>query len=273
MLRVAVATLMLVAGTWGSLGRVVAEKLATRLVMPTGMIWLLLLVSLLAARRAGRRDLILAAGIPWIALSLLGNGMVAETLGRSLEGPFRQIQPLESDAFDVIVVLGGGTNIGPNRRFQGNTAGDRILLTAEMFHAGLTRRIICSGRRIEELNPNDTNPARQSMMILKSLAVPESAIGLLEGRTTSEEMHLLGQSFGGSNKRIGLITSAWHLQRALVLAKRNNMELDPLPADFLTSPRSRRTTGAMILSCIPQDEAVWKAGKMLKEYMGMLVGR
>ena len=264
---------MLVAGTWWALGRIVAEKLVTNLAMPSGLLWLLLLVSVLAARRAGHRDLVLAAALPWTVLTVLGNGIVAETLAQSLEQPYRHIQPLESGPFDAVVLLGGGTSMGGNRRIQGNFSGDRILLTAQMFHAGLTERVICTGHRIVELDPDGLDPAEQALAILMSLGVPESSIELLAGRNTSEEMHLLGESFGNTDQRIGLITSAWHLPRALRLASRNKLKPEPLPADFITGPASRLTTGDMVLSCVPQHGALRVAAKVLKEYLGILAGR
>lgn len=273
MLRVGVAVMMFVAGTWWALGRTVAEKLITALAMPTSIVWLLLLVAVLAARRAGRRDLVLAAAIPWTALTLLGNGMVAGTLAGTLEAPYRNINPLESEPFDSIVLLGGGTSVGGNDRIQANTAGDRVLLAAQMYHAGLTKTILCSGHRILELNPDGINPAEQALKILTSLGVPADDIELLSGHNTSEEMEQLYDRIGGTDQRLGLITSAWHLPRALRLAAGRNIVADPLPADFITGPDSRPTTGGIVLSCVPQDGAMWVNAKIFKEYLGMLAGR
>ena len=273
LLRVAVGVLLFVAGSWWAPDRIVAEKIVTALAMPTGIVWLLLLVSVLAARRARRADLMLAAALPWTALTLLGNGMVATTIARSLEDPYRDIQPLQSDPFDRIVVLGGATSVGLNGRIQGYSAGDRILLSAQMYHAGLTKRIVCTGQRIVELAPVKTDPADESLAVLVSLGVPEDSIELLEGRNTSEEMQSLSSSVADSGERIGLVTSAWHLRRALRLAARYHLTPEPLPADFITQKPGRLTTGAMVLSCIPQDTALWTSSKVLKEYLGMLVGR
>ena len=75
-IRVALGVLAFVSGAWFSLGRIVAEKTATTLVMPCGIIWLLLFVAVLAARRVGYRDLLLAAAVPFSVLSILGNGFV-----------------------------------------------------------------------------------------------------------------------------------------------------------------------------------------------------
>jgi len=273
MLRVAIAVMAFVAGAWGSLGRIVAEKLVTALAMPTGVIWLLLLVAVLAARRARRFDLMLAIAIPWTALTLLGNSLVVDTLARSLEQPFRSIRPLQSEPMDAVVVLGGGTLTGGNGRTQGNTSGDRIILAAQLFHAKIAPRIICTGRRIDELSPDRKDPAEESQAILMSLGVPKGSIQLLDGRNTSEEMKSLGQMFGHGESQVGLVTSAWHLPRALRLANRNGFSPTPLPADFISSFDGRKTTAKVVLDCIPQDGSLWTTSKLLKEYLGMLVGR
>ncbi len=273
MIRVAIAVMAFVAGAWGSLGRIVAEKFVTALAMPTGIIWLLLLVAVLAARRARRFDLMLTVAIPWTALTLLGNSFVVDSLARSLEQPFRSVRPLQSEPLDAIVVLGGGTVTGGNGRIQGNTSGDRIILAAQLFHAEIAPRIICTGRRIDELGPERKDPAEESQAILISLGVPEDRIQLLDGRNTAEEMKSLGQMFGNGESQIGLVTSAWHLPRALRLANRNGFSPTPLPADFISGFDSRKPTARIIQDCIPQDGSLWTTSRLLKEYLGMLVGR
>lgn len=272
-IRVALGVLAFVAGAWLALGRIVAEKTATALAMPCGLVWLLLLVVVLAARRAGRRDLMLAAVLPFTLLTLLGNGFVAEYLASSLERPYLAIDPLKEEPFEVVIVLGGGTITGGNGRIQGNTSGDRILLAAQLYHAGIGRKLICSGRRIDELDPDRTNPAEESKQLLISLGVQEDAIEIQEGRNTAEEIVLLGRRFGQKGDRVGLVTSAWHLPRAMRLAEHNEFRPSPLPADFITQPQRQLTTGAIVLKCIPQDAAAAVSAKLIKEYLGTLVGR
>lgn len=273
MLRVAVAVMAFVAGAWGALGRIVAEKIVTVLAMPTGIIWLLMLVAVLAARRARRFDLMLAIAVPWTALTLLANSFVVDSLARTLEQPFRSVRPLQSEPMDAVVVLGGGTLTGGNGRIQGNTSGDRIILAAQLYHAEIAPRIICTGRRIDELAPDRKDPAEESQAILISLGVPEDRIQLLDGRNTSEEMKSLGQMFGNGDAKVGLVTSAWHLPRALRLANRNGFTPTALPADFISAFDGQKTTAKIILDCLPQDGSLWASSRLLKEHLGMLVGR
>ena len=142
-----------------------------------------------------------------------------------------------------------------------------------MFHADIAPRIICTGRRINELSPDRKDPAEESQEILVSLGVPQDRIQLLDGRNTSEEMKVLGEMFGNGEAKVGLVTSAWHLPRALRLANRNGFSPTPLPADFISSFDDRKTTAKIILDCIPQDGSLWTTSKLLKEHLGMLVGR
>lgn len=273
MLRVGVAVMAFVAGAWWALDRIVAEKILTCLAMPTGIIWLLLLVAALAARRARRSDLLLAIALPWAVISILGNSYFVDALSRTLEDPYRNIDPLQSEPMEAVVVLGGGTSKGGNGRVQVNTSGDRVVLAAEMYHAGLTKTLICTGRRITQLTPGEgQDPGEQSKLILLALGIPEDDIELLDGRNTSEEMRFLGERFRDS-AGIGLITSAWHLPRATRLAKKNGFDPIPLPADFISTPNKPATTARLILDCIPQDGSLSTSSKLIKEYLGMLAGR
>ena len=272
-LRVAIAVLAFVSGAWWAMGRMVAEKMATALVMPCGLIWLSLFVAILAARRARRSDLMAAIAIPWLLITLLGNGIVVDAASREIEKPFRTINPLEQDPCDAVIVLGGGTMTGGNGRTQANASGDRILLAAQLYHAGIANRLYCTGRRIEALYPNQKDPAEEALELLTSLKVPPNAIEILEGHNTSEEMRLLSKTFGDGGGRIGVLTSAWHLRRALQLAAKNGLNPVPLPADFISPPNVGIPTARYVLDCIPQDQNLQTSAKILKEYLGSLVGR
>ncbi|MHB8902668.1 MAG: YdcF family protein, partial [Thermoguttaceae bacterium] len=69
-------------------------------------------------------------------------------------------------------------------------------------------------------------------------------------------------------KRLGLVTSAWHMKRALRLARVNGLSLQPLPADFRGTaiewaPRDFNPTGSGFL----------KSELACKEILAGLVGR
>lgn len=273
-LRFAITGAVSMSTIWLSLGRMAAEKIATAVVMPTGLLWLLLLFSAAYAAAARQRVAAVLLLFCWMALSAMGNGVLCGQLARSLEGPYLQLNPLQSEPVDVLLVLGGGGGLGPNGRLQGNGSGDRLILAAQLYHSGIARSLICTGQRIESMNSTGVDPADCSASILIGLGVPEQAIRKVGGRNTSEEMSTLAQEFGSQQQRVGLLTSAWHLPRALRLAERHGLTLEPFPADFRSGPQSSPPTpGELIESMIPSGPTIATCTALLKEYLGMLAGR
>lgn len=267
---VAIITVVILFSIWFGISRSAFEKIATALAMPCGLIWYLLICGIAVTWNGQHRR---TAGLlfgTWLLLTIVGSGLSASLMSKNIEGPYLDIHPLQEEPFDVIVLLGGGAFTGGNGR---NQASDRVVLPAQMYHAGLVQQIICTGRAIKELDRQAQDPADVSADILMKLGVPESAISMVGGRTTAEEMVELGQRFGDSKERIGLVTSAWHLRRAMRLAERNGFHPDPLPSHFYAPPHGRRTIGQLILSVIPDGEALFKNQAILKEYLGALVGR
>jgi uncharacterized SAM-binding protein YcdF (DUF218 family) len=246
--------------------------------MPAGFLWLLLMalvIQLWPLRRPERRT---PGGWPallcFAVYSLGGSGIISDSLAHSLESPYLQTNPLEEEPLDVVVVLGGGGGLGANGRLQGNGSGDRMILAAQLYHAQLSKKFICTGQRIASMNSTGADPADTSRDILMRLGVPDSAIEMSGGKNTSEEMLNLGKRFENSNERIGLLTSAWHLPRATRLANRNGLKVVPLPSDFRSSPRQQPPTiGQRIESLIPNGAAFGSTWSFAKEYVGMLVGR
>jgi uncharacterized SAM-binding protein YcdF (DUF218 family) len=262
----------------GFLGRDAAEKIGTALLMPSGVLWILLMsvtIRFWPIRRcqsSGQRSW--AAFFAFVLYSLAGNGFVADAMARALEGPYLQINPLNDPPVDQVIVLGGGGGLGANGRLQGNGSGDRMILAAQLYHAHNDTRFLCTGQRIESMNSSGVDPAETSRDVLMKLGVPDSSIEMVGGRNTSEEMQNLAKRFGTTSTRIGLLTSAWHMPRAMRLAKRNGLDPIPLPADFRTPPRIQpMTAGQCIEAIIPNVGALISTGSFAKEYLGMLVGR
>ncbi len=258
---------------WGTLGQKATEKIATALAMPCGLIWYFLTGLLLTAVFAKQKKLAVLVFLGWAPYSVVGNGLFTEWLTATLEDEFQTVAPLAQRPFDYVVLLGGGASLGANGRYQGNGSGDRLILAAQLYHRGLARHFICTGKQIVSMDSIGVDPAELSTDVLLSLGVPESAIEQLGGRNTSEEMKSLGERFGDSDQRVGLVTSAWHLPRAMRLAHRNNFNPQPLPADFMTGPVREKTTGEKIVSMIPSADALTASTRACKEYLGMLVGR
>ena len=190
-----------------------------------------------------------------------------------METPFAKIQPLKEEPFDAVIVLGGGGSIGANGRFQGNGSGDRMILAAQLYHAGITPKLICTGKRMTTMDGNGPDPSAISLDLLVGMGVPEDAIERLGGHNTSEEMQNLKKRFGDDQFRVGLVTSAWHLPRALRLAQANGLNPAPLPADFMAGPEGPQTVAQRIAACIPQAENFLAVSRIAKEHLAGFVRR
>lgn len=257
-------------------GRTVLEKIALRLITPVGLVWLALAVQTVwTSVRGQRRAAAWSCGL-LMTVTLLGNGWVAGEFLSRIEQPYAEIDPLAGPEFDTVVILGGGSVMGAAGRPQLNGAGDRLALAAQMYHARKARQLICTGQTIRELNPDGLDPAEQSQQILERLGVPAGAIRRSGGRNTAEEFrNLAGVVEPGLS--IGVLTSAWHLPRAMRLAKSNGLDAAPVPADFRGALQSdeqqTRRLGAIIMSLIPSSDAMTANAMLWKEGLAYLVGR
>lgn len=175
--------------------------------------------------------------------------------------------------FDLIVVLGGGTTVDPTFRPQLTGAGDRVMMAARLYHEGRAKRICVTGEQTIRTDARDPDPAEEARDLLRSIGVPADAIHALRGVNTSEEIRSLKTWLrsqpGNEDWRIGLVTSAWHMDRALALARKNGLDdLVPVPAHFLSQPF---TPDPSIV--IPSAGNLETTARMLHEYLGRWISR
>lgn len=254
-------------------GQVVVEKALLHLAMPAGVVWILLTFICLQLRDCRTSPLFLVAVVAWLAFTVLGSGHLKSFLIGKLESNYIGNRPLEATKpFEAIVVLGGGCSLGANGETQINSAGERVVLAAKMYHAGLTKKLVCTGKRIKLLDPEGSDPAERSERMLLQLNVPPRAIEKIGGINTSEEMRELAKRFKGQ-KRIGLITSAWHMNRAMRLADSSDLKVLPLPGGFKSRQKREWTAGRALLSVIPNSEALSNTTWALREFLAGFVGR
>lgn len=262
---------------WIAFGRLVAQKIATELVQPVGLLTLVLATLVLHAIREKDARWATYSSLPLIFLLLTGNGLIANWQLGMLEVEYRSLDPLSAPKLDVLAVLGGGTSSYPNGRPQLNRSGDRIAMAARMFHAGKATQIVCTGSRIESLSTSSTDGADRAEEILLELGVPGESIRQVEGRNTSEEIanlkKFLQDSYQEEEPNTGILTSAWHMRRALALADRHNLSLSPIPANFMTGETGELTWASIVRGSIPNAGALHLNSMVVRERLGALVGR
>ena len=243
-------------------------------VYPLGRACLLILAGLLLYRhlRWQRASLILA-----LALLLVGgNHWVAYGLMRSLE--WRYLPPREFPSAEVIVVLGGGTLAAsyPRPTVEVNGAGDRVLYAAWLYHHGKAPYLLLSGGSIDWLS-DQPSPADDMATLLEQLGVPRSAMWLETRSRNTYENALYSKEILQAKgiQRIILVTSAWHMPRAVGVFEHMGLQVIPAPTDFTVTlgenPTSQPALALQsLMDLLPSVENLSYTTKAMKEYLGFL---
>ncbi len=265
------AALLLMAGIALTAGKGALEKLLTDLAMPMGLLWLTLCG--LALQLIRRRDAAWkVAALAWLICTVAGNGLVADAMLSTLEHRHAGNDPLAGPPLPQVALLGGATSEAPNGQVQVNQNGDRVVLAARMYHLGLADKIICTGARIEGLSDQRADEGDAARRILIELGVPAEAIDVIGGRNTAEEMKAIAKRVG--EQPVGMITSAWHLDRAMRLAEQQGLQAVPLPSNFNSgSSQPPRPWASLLRECIPNASALASNSRVVKEHLARLVGR
>lgn len=253
---------------WLSVTDLVTQKMVARLVLPVGLLWcgLALLAVLLVWRRQ-----VLPALLAWmlfLGLGLVGNRWFSGWLTARVEGSVTLVAPAEVPSLEALFVLGGGTDVSPERPQLGD-AGDRVCAAAECWHAGRTKLVVVSGITIPGMQEAHSL-AQDTAGILVALGVPAGSVRTLDtGRITREEVAAYGELVRREGwTRIGLVTSAWHMPRALRLCRAQG--LDPVP---VSADRRGGVPGWSPVWLVPDDVGIYRTRAVLHELAGMMVGR
>ncbi len=250
-------------------GMTMLEKLLTALAMPVGILWLFLLVTIyfcLINRNAWPATMCF---ICWLLLTVAGNGFFTNWYAGTIERDFLNQDLSAVEPYDVVVVLGGGTTTRLSGKPQVSESGDRIVQTARLWHSGQAKQIMCTGMQSFRSTEEDMHPYEEATMLLEDLGVDPGAILKLQGVNTSEEMQNLKKwSDLNPGKRIGLLTSAWHLARAMRLAKSQGLEVEPIAAGFFSQPYAPSPSVV-----VPSEVNLMVTAAVTKEYLAKLVGR
>lgn len=251
------------------LGRAGVEKTLTQLTFPVAIVWLVLtswvILSCYSGQVAGR----FWAIILWLGFTLCSTAPLPNWCVDRLESQVRAFDPQIGPALDYLMVLGGGTGIGPGRA-ELSAAGDRVYYAAQLYQQGRAKHLITSGTATAALGPASPNPTELTIELWTGLGIPPQAITSLPGSNTYEEIESLKRLRPQlAGKRIGILTSAAHLPRAMRLADQAGLtDLIPLAANH-----RRNTRGLQVSSFIPSSGNLEKLAICQHEWMGWLVGR
>ncbi len=246
---------------------------------PLGLALLLQIAGLLLRqRRLGTVLSCTGLALLWVAATPL----VSRQLVWGLEERAARLTPDPIPRADAVLVLGGGLRpaLPPRRGVEVNEAGDRLLRAVALMREGKAPWLLVSGGRVSFMANDPAAPeARLAAALATSLGVPADRIVVSEeGRNTAEETRALVKLAEGRGWRsLLLVTSATHLPRSLATLRRaTNLRIIPVACDFQLADRASfgtPTPAGVLLSVLPNAEALVLTTTAMREHLGLLVYR
>ncbi len=215
-------------------------------------------------RRAAGLAFLLFGALLWI----FSIGPVSEGLLRGLESPYER---LSNPKGDVIVLLGGGMyERAPDLTGEGAPSGEMLgrLVTAVRLQKMLKVPVLVSGGNAFRGKAPEAPIVKR---FLVDLGVPESRIHLEgESRDTRENAILSAAIL----RRVGytspvLVTSAFHMRRAVLLFERAGVKATPYPAGFRTWTGKKHGPEDFL----PTAAGLFESATAMKEYLALLFYR
>lgn len=243
-----------------------SQKMASRLATPVGIAWIGLLVLALAQLRARRWWPGAATAACWLLLSLGGNAWIGSALLGALE---RSVPAAQAQQWDAVAVLGGGTDLDPEGKVQLGAAGDRLRVGEALLRAGRTPLLVSTGSGLLG-DDAQRDLTQETAEVWTAWGVPPPGMLLIPGpvNTRQEVVRLAAEARTRGWRRVALVSSGWHLPRALALARRHGLVADGVPAD-----RRGRMPAASPLFLIPCGSGFEDVQLWCNEVLGRLAGR
>lgn len=245
------------------------SKLLGSLVMPLGLLWLGLLAAAIWAFRRRARGLACFLSLLTLGLTFGGNTWVGHALLARLEGGLSEV-PVDPAPLEALFVLGGGTEVDlDGHPFLGET-GDRIAEAARLWHAGRVRCLVASGASAG-IQGVRRDLGAETRVIWMDLGIPAEAIRVVTEPcfVTRDEVQAYRRLKAQQGwTRVGLISSTWHLPRAMALAKREGLEVIPV-----RSHRPGYLPPFQLWHLVPQLEGLRCTQAVCWEVLGRWMGR
>ncbi len=247
----------------------ILSKTITYLALPVPLLTICLLVYIFVRRKTVKR----VAGILFVALFFLfSNPFLINQIMQWWEVPATPIEALE-ERYDAAIILGGvtATDQEPLDRVHLHKGADRIMHTVQLYKLGRVKKIIVtggSGLLVEE--PDSRTEASQiEQVLLISGVAPADILLEEESRNTRENALYTAQLLEKEpldTKRLLLVTSAFHMRRALGCFTEVGLNPQPYSTDFYTNEQEYDPVSLLI----PSGDAFPTWARLIKEWIGYM---
>ena len=227
------------------------KKIISSLFLPVGLVLICLALALVC-----KRKLFIILGL--VLLIIFAMPLTGTLLINVLERyDYVEASDLRQQEINNIVVLGGGVKPGQYSVYDKIPPESvlRVMEGVRLFHGLDNAFLILSWGNEEALN-------------MKNLAI---VLGVLEDKIllednswdTSDQAVELGKIL--KNQKFALVTSAWHLPRAMLLCKKQGLDPLPVPTDF-----KGKNFIWNYSYFLPQAAGMRLSETALKEYLGIV---
>lgn len=228
----------------------------------------LIIILLFLAWRSRRRQKGIALALAAVSLLtyLFSTAWLGNMLVRSLESRY---YPPAAVSGDVIIMLGGGATLDtPNIGGKGHLSGAAAnrLLTAAQLHRKLGLPIIVSGGQVYQDCGVEADIAKAALINLgvspANIIVENTSLNTTQNARNCAEI-LVRHNF----TRPVLVTSAFHMERAVLQFKKAGVAVVPFPTDYM-----RNISGAVNMADLLPGSS-WMQGLAMKEYLGIAAAK
>lgn len=248
------------------------SKLLTFLINP--LFWLMggLLWALFTRNTKRRRQLLI--GIV-TAFWFFGNPWIANEVLLQWEAPPTPFADIPQGKYEAAIVLMGMTqdSKSPKDRVYFMRGADRLLYAIRLYKEGKVRKILISGAYINKLIAFTAEGANNIRTICRMAGIPDEDILSDEVSLNTHENALytarLLQENNINGLRCILVTSAFHMPRAIRCYQKQGIKALPFAADFYSEDRFF-DIGRML---IPSAVAIDRWNILFKEWTGLIVYR
>ncbi len=212
-----------------------------------------------------------------IILLTFSNYIISTTLWHLLEYPWKRLDYSLVKPADGIVVLSGGRHLPPgDSKIIEWSDPDRFFAGLELFRANKSSRLIFTGGASPY---NSILPPEGDIYIREAINMGIPRKNLFTTKpvfNTIQEAkavnRLLSDQKNLKQKKIILVTSAFHMRRAKKIFEREGIIIQPYPVDFKTSNNFLSNLDN-IISWIPNSNNLKESSRAIREIIGIIIYR
>ncbi len=243
------------------------SKILLFFVIPVNWIIILLLIAAFAEQKKLRYR---TAVTGLAMLIFFSNPWIFNKVAHAWEWP-PAILPANAH-YSCAIILGGFISEVNEKEGRFNGSADRFIQGMRLQLTGKVSHILITGGNAN-VKPDQFSEGEWARGQLKQFRFVDSVV-LIEGRARNtienEKLSVILLKQRHLPPPYLLITSAFHMRRALMIFRKANVPVIPYPCDYLTGPTG---SFSVINDLVPDLEKITEWDRFIKEWIGYVVNR